>query len=161
MPTPNADLPTILALHHFMIVADGTTDFSKGNGTGAFVLRRNSSRACARSGTQEQELLEISGKPNLEGFEFFAISDETARMNALLSGDIHLAAILNPRSLRAAREQPGSGFSSRNPRATTPTSMFAWTWHPATRGDFGRLQIPHQPRADQEIGAARTGRDRQ
>lgn len=34
----NADLPTILALHHFMIVAKGTTDFSKGNGTGAFVL---------------------------------------------------------------------------------------------------------------------------
>ncbi|TGV73434.1 ABC transporter substrate-binding protein, partial [Mesorhizobium sp. M2D.F.Ca.ET.145.01.1.1] len=36
---PNADLPTILALHHFMIVANGTTDFSKGNGTGAFVLQ--------------------------------------------------------------------------------------------------------------------------
>jgi peptide/nickel transport system substrate-binding protein len=35
---PNADLPTILSLHHFMIVADGTTDFSKGNGTGAFKL---------------------------------------------------------------------------------------------------------------------------
>ncbi|MEO2037973.1 MAG: ABC transporter substrate-binding protein, partial [Martelella sp.] len=34
---PNADLPTILALHHFMIVADGTVDFSKGNGTGAFI----------------------------------------------------------------------------------------------------------------------------
>jgi ABC-type dipeptide/oligopeptide/nickel transport system ATPase component len=37
LASPNADLPTILALHHFMIVADGTTDFSKGNGTGAFV----------------------------------------------------------------------------------------------------------------------------
>ena len=34
---PNADLPTILAMHHFMIVKDGTTDFSKANGTGAFI----------------------------------------------------------------------------------------------------------------------------
>ena len=33
----NADLPTIFALHHFMIIADGTTDFSKANGTGAFI----------------------------------------------------------------------------------------------------------------------------
>ena len=30
----NADLPTILAMHHFMIVADGTTDFS-------FTVHRN------------------------------------------------------------------------------------------------------------------------
>ena len=55
---PNADLPTILALHHFMIVADGTTDFSKGNGTGAFVLQ--TFEPGVRSvGHQEQELLEV------------------------------------------------------------------------------------------------------
>src|SRR5207248_2126421 len=31
LASPNADLPTILSMHHFMIVADGTTDFSSGN----------------------------------------------------------------------------------------------------------------------------------
>ena len=34
------------------------------------------------------------------GGEFFAIEDDTARVNALLSGDIHLAASINPRSMR-------------------------------------------------------------
>ncbi len=29
LAAPNADLPTILALHHFMIVADGTTIFRR------------------------------------------------------------------------------------------------------------------------------------
>ena len=40
LASPNADLPTILSMHHFMIVADGTTDFSSGNGTGAFTCKQ-------------------------------------------------------------------------------------------------------------------------
>lgn len=36
MDQPNADLPALLGLHHFMIIADGTTDFSTANGTGPF-----------------------------------------------------------------------------------------------------------------------------
>jgi peptide/nickel transport system substrate-binding protein len=34
--SPNADLPSTLATSHFLIVRDGTTDFSSGNGTGPF-----------------------------------------------------------------------------------------------------------------------------
>ncbi len=52
----NADLPYILGLHHFMIVQDGTTDFSKGIGTGAFALETSSRRSLHRQ--EEQELLE-------------------------------------------------------------------------------------------------------
>ncbi|MGO7954703.1 ABC transporter substrate-binding protein, partial [Rhizobium ruizarguesonis] len=37
LASTNADLPTILSMHHFMIVSDGTTDFTKDKGTGAFV----------------------------------------------------------------------------------------------------------------------------
>ncbi len=94
----NADLPTILALHHFMIVADGTTDFSKANGTGAFICE-----------VFEPGVRSIAVKnPNyfkeqgayLDSFEFFAIPDNNARVNALLSGDIDYAAAVNPRSSR-------------------------------------------------------------
>ncbi|MBB2973086.1 ABC transporter substrate-binding protein [Mesorhizobium sp. RMAD-H1] len=103
---PNADLPTILALHHFMIVADGTTDFSKGNGTGPFVCKEF--QPGVRSIAVRNENYWKETGPYLDSFEFFAISDETARMNAVLSGDIHLGANLNPRSLRVLENNPAA-----------------------------------------------------
>ena len=95
---PNADLPTILSLHHFMIVADGTTDFSTANGTGAFISEVF--EPGVRSvGVRNPNYFKSQGA-YLDSFEFFAIPDNNARVNALLSGDIQLAAAVNPRSLR-------------------------------------------------------------
>lgn len=97
LASANADLPTILAMHHFMIVQDGTTDFSKGIGTGAFKLEvfEPGVRSLMKRNTNY-----FKGKgANVETFEFFAIADENARVNALLSGDVHLITI-NPRSIR-------------------------------------------------------------
>lgn len=100
---PNADLPTILALHHFMIIADGTTDFSTANGTGAFVC--DTFEPGVRSIGLRNENYFKSKKAYLDSFEFFAIPDNSARINALLSGDIQLAASLNPRSRRQLEGQ--------------------------------------------------------
>jgi peptide/nickel transport system substrate-binding protein len=100
---PNADLPTILSLHHFMIVAAGTTDFSTANGTGAFVSE--SFEPGVRSvGVRNENYFKYQ-KAYLDAFEFFAIPDNNARVNALLSGDIQLAAAVNPRSLRMIEGQ--------------------------------------------------------
>lgn len=95
---PNADLPTILALHHFMIVAAGTTDFSKGNGTGPFVIE--TFEPGVKSIVVKNPNYWKAQGPYLDSFEFFAISDNNARVNALLSGDIGFAASINPRSMR-------------------------------------------------------------
>ncbi|MFO1148022.1 MAG: ABC transporter substrate-binding protein [Alsobacter sp.] len=101
---PNGDLPTILGMHHFMIVADGTTDFSKANGTGAFVCQ--TFEPGVRSvGVRNKNYWKQPA--HLDSFEFFAIPDDTARVNALLSGDIQLAASINPRSKRLVESQPG------------------------------------------------------
>lgn len=100
----NADLPTILALHHFMIVAEGTTDFTRGDGTGAFTLQ--SFEPGVRSVMARNENY-FKSPSNLDSFEFFAISDVTARVNALLSGDIHLAAAIKPQSIRLVEGQAG------------------------------------------------------
>jgi peptide/nickel transport system substrate-binding protein len=99
----NADLPTILSLHHFMIIADGTTDFSKANGTGAFLCEvfEPGVRSIA---ARNPNYFKGQG-PYLDGFEYFAIPDNNARVNALLSGDIHLAGAVNPRSLRMLEGQ--------------------------------------------------------
>jgi peptide/nickel transport system substrate-binding protein len=106
---PNADLPTILALHHFMIVADGTTDFSKGNGTGAFVLQ--TFEPGVRSVVTKNKNYWKSGKPYLDSFEFIAITDDSARVNALISGDINFAASINPRSMKLLESQQGFELS--------------------------------------------------
>ncbi|MGE7418229.1 ABC transporter substrate-binding protein [Methylobacterium tarhaniae] len=97
LAAPNADLPTILGLHHFMIVADGTTDFSKGNGTGAFILKEF--KPGVRS-VMARNANYFKKGPYFDSFEYFAIADEPARLNAVLSGDVHVGANLNPRSLR-------------------------------------------------------------
>ncbi|MGY2049718.1 ABC transporter substrate-binding protein [Methylobacterium sp. JK268] len=102
---PNADLPTILATHHFMILAEGTTDFAKANGTGAFTCEVF--EPGARSvGLKNKNYWKASG-PYLDSFEFIAIPDDPARVNALLSGDVQLAAAINPRSIRLVESQPG------------------------------------------------------
>jgi peptide/nickel transport system substrate-binding protein len=105
LANPNADLPTILAMHHFMIIADGTTDFTKANGTGAFTCEVF--EPGARSVGLRNANYFKSGGAHLDSFEFFGIPDDSARVNALLSGDIQLAAAINPRSIRLVESQPG------------------------------------------------------
>ncbi len=100
----NADLPTILALHHFMIVADGTTDFAKGNGTGPFVLKEF--KPGVRSIVARNTNYWKAAGPYFDSFEYFAVADESARLNAVQSGDIHVGANLNPRSLRIIEGNP-------------------------------------------------------
>ncbi|MBI1220043.1 MAG: ABC transporter substrate-binding protein [Rhodobacteraceae bacterium] len=94
----NADLPTILTLHHFMILTNGTTDFTKANGTGAF-LCESFEPGVKSVAVKNPHYFKAQG-PYLDSFEFFAITDDNARVNALLSGDIQLAASINPRSMR-------------------------------------------------------------
>src|SRR5271165_5324295 len=105
LAAPNGDLPTILSIHHFMIVADGTTDFSKGNGTGAFKLL--TFQPGVRSTMERNEHYFKPGLPHVDSFEFFAITDDAARVNALLSGDIQLAASINPQGMRLVKQTAG------------------------------------------------------
>ncbi len=102
LQAPNADLPTILSLHHFMIIADGTTDFTTANGTGAFKME--TFEPGVRSIMVRNENYFKDG-PYLDSFEYFAIPDNSARVNALLSGDIHLASSIKPQSIRLLDSQ--------------------------------------------------------
>ena len=86
---PNADFPVVLGTPHFAITPDGTTDFAKGVGTGPFRIREFSPGVRSVSVRNENYFLE--GRPYVDSIEFFGISDANARLNALLSGDVHLA----------------------------------------------------------------------
>jgi len=101
----NADLPVILGTFHFMIVKDGTADFSTGIGTGPYKLKEF--KPGVRSIAVRNDAYWKPGKPYLDEIEFVGIGDEGARVNALLSGDLDLVASVNPRSVDRIKGTPG------------------------------------------------------
>jgi peptide/nickel transport system substrate-binding protein len=94
---PNADLPAILGTYHFHIVKDGTTDFSAGIGTGPYKVKEF--KPGVRSIAVRNENYWKPGRPYLDEIEYVGISDETARVNALLAGELDLIVQVNPRSV--------------------------------------------------------------
>ena len=105
LSAPNANLPVILGTFYFHIVKDGTTDFSTGIGTGPFKIKEF--KPGVRSVVVRNEAYWKPGKPYLDEIEFVGISDENARLNALLSGGIDLVGTVNPRSVERVKNTPG------------------------------------------------------
>ncbi|OWQ83759.1 ABC transporter substrate-binding protein [Roseateles aquatilis] len=102
---PNADLPVILGTFNFLIVKAGTTDFNAGIGTGPFKLKEF--KPGVRSVAVRNEAYWRPGRPYLDEIEFVGIADDGARVNALLSGGLEMAAAVNPRSVDRIRATPG------------------------------------------------------
>ncbi|MGI4795135.1 MAG: ABC transporter substrate-binding protein, partial [Janthinobacterium lividum] len=134
LASPNADLPTIFTPPHFLIVADGTTDFAKGNGTGPFILQ--SFQPGVRSLMRRNDSFwGTGGGPYVDSFEQFAIADDTARVNALLSGDIHIAAAINPRAMRPIDGK--AGFTVlKSPSSNYNDLNFRLDMSPGDKADF-------------------------
>ncbi|SFW30851.1 ABC transporter substrate-binding protein [Pseudomonas sp. NFACC04-2] len=93
---PNAELPSILAVSHMLIVPEGTSDFSQGIGTGPFKVKEF--KPGVRSIGVRNSNYWKPGLPYLDEIEFIGIADESSRINALLSGDVHIVNEVNPRS---------------------------------------------------------------
>ncbi|NPT57674.1 ABC transporter substrate-binding protein [Paraburkholderia elongata] len=104
---PNADLPVILATSHFQIIKDGTKDFKTAVGTGPFKVKEFSPgvRTVGVKNTNYWK----PGLPHLDEVELIGIGDESARVNALLSGDVQLINSVSPRS--TAQIKGAGGFA--------------------------------------------------
>jgi peptide/nickel transport system substrate-binding protein len=105
LKSANVDLPALLGTSHFSIIKDGTTDFATAIGTGPYKCKEF--KPGVRSISVRNENYWKPGKPYLDEIEYFAIPDEAARVNALLSGDVQLINAPNPRS--ASSFTPESG----------------------------------------------------
>lgn len=102
---PNADLPVILAQSHFSIIPNGEKRFASGNGTGPYRLAAFTPGV--RTVGQRNRNYWKPGKPYLDEIEIIGIPDEVSRVNALLSGDVHMVLAVNPRSTRRIAASPG------------------------------------------------------
>lgn len=95
---PNADFPVHLGVFQMFIVPDGHTDFNGDPiGTGPFAIKEF--KPGIRSLAVRNENYWREGKPYLDELEWFAITDPAAKLNALLSGDIHMMAELDAKSI--------------------------------------------------------------
>lgn len=96
---PNADFPVVLGTYHFLIAQAGTTDFSKGIGTGPFKCKEFTPGVRSIAVRNENYWKQGAG-PYLDEIEFFGIPDVGARVNALLAGDVHFIGNVNPASAK-------------------------------------------------------------
>lgn len=97
LTSPNADLPVILGTYHFHIVKAGTTDFNAGIGTGPYKLKEF--KPGVRSVAVRNENYWKPNRPYLDEIELVGITDESARVNALLAGQLDLIQAVSPRSI--------------------------------------------------------------
>lgn len=98
LTSPNADFPVILGTSHFLIVKEGTTDFSSAIGTGPYKCKEFTPGV--RSIAVRNNEYWKPGKPYLDEIELISIPDEALRVNALLSGEVHIIVAVNPRSVQ-------------------------------------------------------------
>jgi peptide/nickel transport system substrate-binding protein len=108
---PNADLPVILGISQFQIVRAGTTDFRTANGTGAFRCAEFTPGVRSLSVRNEDYW---RGPVHLGEVELFSIADDSARINALLSGDVDLVNETNPRIAGRLKAQGFHVLESRS-----------------------------------------------
>lgn len=104
LTSPNDDLPIMLGVSHFLIVKNGTTDFAKANGTGPFrceFFSPGNSSVAVRNDKYWKP-----GLPYLDRIELLGIVDETARVNALISGEVDMIGAISPTSARQLARVP-------------------------------------------------------
>lgn len=105
MGAPNAELPVILGTFHFKIVKNGTTDFQAPIGTGPYTLKEF--KPGVRSVHVRNDNYWGSGGPYVDEFEVFGITDNVARVNALISGDVQMMGNLDPKAIPQVESAEG------------------------------------------------------
>ena len=98
MSEPNAELPIILGTFHFKIIKNGATDFQAPVGTGPYVLKEFKPGVRSVHVRNDNYWNDEAG-PYIEEFEVFGITDNVARVNALISGDVQMMGNLDPKAV--------------------------------------------------------------
>lgn len=99
----NVDLPALLADFQLLIVPENSK-FNEGIGTGAFVLEKFEPgiRALARRNPNDWR----NDRGYVNSVELVSINDSTARINALLSGAVHMVSNIPPSIISFLENNP-------------------------------------------------------
>lgn len=98
LSSPYADFPIVLSDTRVHIVEDGYTDFTNTtSGTGPFKVK--DFKAGSRGVVVRNDNYWRDDGPWVDEIEFIGIGDITARVNALLSGDINVLMYLDPKAV--------------------------------------------------------------
>ncbi|MEV0280270.1 ABC transporter substrate-binding protein [Streptomyces sp. NPDC050610] len=89
LKAPNFEFPTVLAGPGTEIIPDGTTDFRKPVGSGPFTYVSFTPGGTARYRSWADHW---DGAPHIAELEIVPANEESARLNALLSGQVHYGA---------------------------------------------------------------------
>lgn len=98
----NFDLPSILATSSFLIVPDGTKDFTKAIGTGPFTLKEF--QPGVRTVGSKNKNYYKPGLPRLDEVELMGVTDPAARVNALMSGDLQMVSTLSANDVKRLKQ---------------------------------------------------------
>lgn len=101
----NADFPAVLSDYHMIVVANGTTDFSKPDGTGAFTLAewQPGTRVVGKRKSGEYWK---KGRANFDTVEIRYIIDAAARSQALATGQVDVINRVNPKTVELLSKNP-------------------------------------------------------
>ncbi|MFN4140473.1 ABC transporter substrate-binding protein [Aestuariivirga sp.] len=101
---PNADFPYVLADYHAQIVPHNTTDFGDGVGTGPYVMK-SFEPGVRWTGSRNPNYFK-EGHGNFDEVDCRAIADSTARMNALLAGELDAVMFVDLKTLSMIESNP-------------------------------------------------------
>ena len=132
MNTANADLPVLLGLFQAKIVKEGSN--GEGIGTGPFTLESFEPGIKSIHKRNEDYWREPA---YLDGLEITAITDSVARVNAVIAGDVQMAALVEPNSFRQIEAAPGVNLLS-TPAAQQIGICCLKNTVPGSNGDFVR-----------------------
>ena len=107
LKTATADFPYLVADYHLSVIPakdGGGLDWQRGVGTGSFIMESfepGSSVKMKRNPNYHK-----NNKPYFDEIEYIAILDDTARLNALLNGEIDFAGDIDNKSLPLLTRSP-------------------------------------------------------
>ena len=105
LSAPNADFPYYLADYHLQIVPAGTENFDDGMGTGPYIMTEFK-RGVRCRGVRNPNYWK-AGHGNFDEVECLAISDGTARVNALISGEVDAIMFVDLKVAERIEQQAG------------------------------------------------------
>jgi peptide/nickel transport system substrate-binding protein len=104
LESADADLPYVLSDYHLVMVPNGYSDWTKLIGTGAFTVETFDPGV--RVSLKRNAKFWKTDRGYLDGCEITVIADNSARMNALISGQVDVIHRVDPKTVTVLKKSP-------------------------------------------------------